>query len=152
MPVRCFSRDQAWLFPPRLEDLIPNDHPARFVAAFVEAMERGVWIDFGVYLDGDRLGAPSYHPVAMLCAWIYGFMVGVRSCRKLEMACRDQLPFLWLTGWQCPDHNSLWRFYKEHRSAMRKLFKRTVKTAVKMGLVDLAVLAVASGEPPDVPS
>ena len=26
--------------------------------------------------------------------------------------CRDQIPYLWLTGWQYHDHNTLWRFYK----------------------------------------
>ena len=69
-------------------------------------------------------------------------MTGVRSCRKLEVACRDQIPYLWLTGWQHPDHNTLWRFYKGHRQSMRKLFERTVRTAVAMELVDLAVQAV----------
>ena len=69
-------------------------------------------------------------------------MTGVRSCRKLETACRDQIPCLWLTGWQHPDHNTLWRFYKKHRPSMRKLFERTVRTVVTMGLVDLAVQAV----------
>ena len=60
----------------------------------------------------------------MLCVWLYGFMTGVRSCRKLETACREQLSFLWLTGWQHPDHNTLWRFYKGHEEAMRKPFKQ----------------------------
>ena len=85
------------------------------------------------------LGAPAYHPRALLCVWLYGFMTGVRSCRKLEAACRDQIPHLWLTGWQHPDHNTLWRFYKDHRQAMRSLSKRTVRTAVTMKLVDLAI-------------
>ena len=61
---------------------------------------------------------------------------------ELEAACRDQIPYLWLTGWQHPDHNTLWRFYRGHRQAMRKLFERTVRTAVTMKLVDLAVQAV----------
>ncbi len=69
-------------------------------------------------------------------------MTGVRSCRKLEAAGRDRIPYLWLTGCQHPDHNTLWRFYKEHREAMRRLFQRTVRTAVAMQLVDLAVQAV----------
>ena len=69
-------------------------------------------------------------------------MTKVRSCRKLEAACRDQIPFLWLTGWQHPDHNTLWRFYQGHRQGMRELFKRTVRTAVSLDLVDLAVQAV----------
>ena len=78
----------------------------------------------------------------MLCVWLYGFMTGIRSSRKLEAACRDQIPYLWLTGWQNPDHNTLWRFYKDHRQAMRSLFKRTVQTAIAMELVDLALQAV----------
>ena len=88
------------------------------------------------------LGAPAYHPRALLSVWLYGFMTGVRSCRKLEAACRDQIPYLWLTAWQQPDHNTLWRFYKRHRQSMRRLFERTVRTAVAMELVDLAVQAV----------
>ena len=51
-------------------------------------------------------------------------------------------PDLWLTGRQHPDHNTLWRFYRVRRKAMRSLFRRTVRTAVKMELVDLAVQAV----------
>ena len=118
------------------------DHPARFVAEFVDALDRDAWAELGVEIEGEVLGAPAYHPRALLSVWLYGFMTGVRSSRKLEAACRDQIPYLWLTGWQHPDHNTLWRFYKGHRQAMRKLFERTVRTAVAMKLVDLAVQAV----------
>ena len=66
-------------------------------------------------------------------------MSGVRSCRKLEAACRDHIPYLWLTGWQHPGYNTLRRFYQRRHQGMRKLLKRTVRTAVSMELVDLAV-------------
>ena len=69
-------------------------------------------------------------------------MAGIRSSRKLEASCQDQVPYLWLTGWQRPDHNTLWRFYQAHRDAMRKLLKYTVATAIELDLVDLAVQAV----------
>ena len=74
------------------------DHPARFVAVFVDALDKEGWAELGVEINGDPLGAPAYHPRALLCVWLYGFMTGVRSCRKLEAACRDQIPCLWLTG------------------------------------------------------
>jgi transposase len=93
----------------------------------------------GIGAEGELLGAPAYHPKALLAVWLYGFMTGVRSSRKLEIACRDQVPYLWLTGWQQPDHNTLWRFYRDHRQAMRNLLKYTVATALESGLVDLAL-------------
>ena len=142
MPLRDMGREQIWMLPPTLDELLPLDHPARFVAEFVDALGRDGWAELGVDIDGDAMGAPAYHPRALLSVWLYGFMTGVRSCRKLEAACRDQIPYLWLTGWQRPDHNTLWRFYKGHRQAMRKLFERTVRTAVAMKLVDLAIQAV----------
>jgi transposase len=142
MPVRQLNRQQTWLLPPTLDELIPDNHPARFVAMMVDSLDAATWQKLDIKLEGEPLGAPNYHPRAMLSVWLYGFMTNARSSRKLESACRDQITYLWLTGWQHPDHNSLWRFYKAHRNEMRHLFKLTVKTAVKMDLVDLAVQAV----------
>lgn len=142
MPLRPLNQQQTWLFPPTLKELIPDDHPVRFIASFVDTLDDTIWQEMSVDIYGEPLGAPAYHPRSLLSVWLYGFMTGTRSSRKLEAACRDQMPYLWLTGWQHPDHNTLWRFYKEHRAEMRHLFKLTVRTAVNMDLVDMAVQAV----------
>ena len=93
MPLREMGREQIWMLPPTLDELLPLDHPARFVAEFVDALDREDWAELGVKIDGEVLGAPAYHPRALLSVWLYGFMTGVRSCRKLEAACRDQIPY-----------------------------------------------------------
>ncbi|HET9870075.1 MAG TPA: transposase, partial [bacterium] len=142
MPLRAMNRDQEWLFPPSMDDLVGEDHPARFVAAFVDALGGDTLREMGIVAEGDALGAPSYPPRLLLSIWLYGFLRGVRSSRKLEVACREHLPFLWLSGFTHPDHNTLWRFYQAHRQSMRTLLKRTVRAAVRVGLVDLAVQAV----------
>jgi len=142
MPLRPLNREQVWMLPPTLGELIPSDHPARFVAEFVDTLSRESWIELGIGIDGEPLGAPAYHPRALLCVWLHGFMTGIRSSRKLEAACRDHVPYLWLTAWQHPDHNTLWRFYQAHRGAMRKLLKYTVATAIELDLIDLAIQAV----------
>ncbi len=142
MPHRPLNREQMWILPPSLDEFLGPGHPARFVAEFVDALDDDNWVGFGVDKDGDPMGAPSYHPRALLGVWLYGFMTGVRSTRMLEVACRDQIPYLWLTGCQRPDHVTLWRFFDAHRDGMRKLLKRTVQTAVKMDLVELALQAV----------
>ena len=72
----------------------------------------------------------------------------MHSRRKLEAAYRDQIPYLWLTGWQYPDHNTRWQFYKRYRRSMRPLFKHTARTAVALELVDLVVQTVDGTEVP----
>ena len=142
MPLRPFNREQAWLLPPTLDQMITDDHPVRFVAAFVDGLDAEAWRELEIDPTGDPMGAGAYHPRALLSIWLYGFMSGVRSSRKLEAACRDQISYMWLAGMQRPDHNTLWRFYRAHRERMRSLMRRTVRTAVKAGLVDLALQAV----------
>src|SRR5437868_13923916 len=142
MPVRPLNREQGWLLPHSLEELLSEDHPARFVGAYVDALSQETWAELGVLPGGEELGAPAYHPKLLLSVWLYGFMTGLRSSRKLEAACREQLPYLWLTGLQTPDHNTLWRFHEEHRLGMRGLLKHTVRTAIAAGLIDLALQAV----------
>lgn len=68
--------------------------------------------------------------------------MGIGSCRRLEQACRDHLPLLWLTGCQVPDHNTLWRFFRDHRQALQGLFGQSVKTAVAADLVGVVLHAM----------
>jgi transposase len=142
VPIRPFSRDTIWLLPPSLEEVIGPEHPARFIGMFVDQLDRVAWATLAIDPQGEPRGAPSYAPAVLLSVWLYGFVTGVRSSRKLEVACRDQLPYRWLSGWQRPDPNTLWRFYQAHRQQMRTLLKRTVQTALRLGLIDLAVQAV----------
>ena len=64
MPLRDMDREQMWLLPPTLDDLLPLDHPARFVAEFVDALDKEGWAELGVEIEGDPMGAPAYHPKA----------------------------------------------------------------------------------------
>ena len=82
MPLRDMDREQMWLLPPSLDELLPLDHPARFVAVFVDALDKEGWAELGVEINGDPLGAPAYHPRALLCVWLYGFMTFARPRKR----------------------------------------------------------------------
>ena len=142
MPQRSFSRAQSFLVPPAFDDWLPADHAARFVATLLDGFPAETWQELGIARTAKQTGAPRYAPEALLAIWVYGFMCGIRSVRGLEAACRDQIPFRWLSGNQTPDHNTLARFYQSHRSAMAGIFKQTVTIAVRAGMVDWAVQAV----------
>ncbi len=63
MPLRDMDREQMWLVPPSLDELFPKDHPARFVAEFIDALNKEVWSKLGVDIDGDSMGTPRTTPV-----------------------------------------------------------------------------------------
>ena len=66
MPLRPVNRDQGWLPPPTLDELLSQDHPARFIAALVEGLDSGSWEEMEIDLDGapPPLGATApAHPL-----------------------------------------------------------------------------------------
>ena len=131
--------DQQWMFPPTLEDLLPKDHPARMVREYVDSqnLER---LGFRVRLSD--AGRPNYSSNLLLKVWLYGYMVRIRTTRQLERACMDQIAMLWLTGMHRPDHTTLWRFWRDNRKGIRKLFRQLLQIAVSCELVGLVLHAV----------
>jgi len=139
MPVRPCTRGQMWLLPPSLDDTIPACHAVRFIASYVEELRaKGI----GLRQRAAVRGEPEYDVWMLLAAWLYGFMMRIRSSRRLEVAAREHLPLIWLLGGQHPDHSTLCRFLRANRGVMRDLFKQTVRTAVQVGLVEFAFQAV----------
>ena len=130
---------QQFLFPPALEDWVAADHPARFLREFVDQLDLAA---LGFALPVAVEGRPPYHPSLLLKIWLYGYYHRIRATRKLEVACREQLSLLWLTGLIQPDHNALWRFWRDNQKALRAIFKQTVQVAVRTGAVGLALQAL----------
>lgn len=131
--------DQQFLFPPALEDWVPADHPVRFLREFVEQLDLPA-LQF-VIPAADQ-GRPPYAPSLMLKIWLYGYYHRIRSTRRLEAACREVLPLVWLCGRLAPDHNSLWRFWRDNQKALRTVFKQSIRLAVHTGAVGLALQAL----------
>lgn len=142
MPFRSGEREAGWQLPSSLDTLLPADHPVRFVAAYLDSLDASDWTQLGISLQPAEKGASRYHPQILLGLWVWGFMQGVRSARKLEVAAQEMVSYRWLAGQQTPDHNTLWRFYQAHRAGMRYLLTHSVRLAVRAGLVDLALQAV----------
>ncbi len=130
---------QQFLLPPAIEDWISTDHPARFLREFVEELDLP---KLGFVTASGEEGRPAYAPGLLLKIWLYGYLQRIRSSRKLEKACTELLPLMWLAGLNRPDHNTLWRFWRDHQKPLREVFKQTVQLALQTGAVGLVVQAL----------
>ena len=66
----------------------------------------------------------------------------IRSTRQLERMCLNDIGMLWLIGMNYPDHNTIWRFFRDNKPALKAVFRQTVRVAAKMELVELVLNAV----------
>jgi transposase len=72
------DRDQATLFPARLDEALGEDHPARVVDAFIDALDLKA---LGVGVEPEATGRPGYHPATMLKIYLYGYLNQIQSSR-----------------------------------------------------------------------
>lgn len=133
------NRTQIFLLPPSLDDWVAPTHPARFVADLVESLDLET---LGFRASPGEEGRPHYAAELLLGVWLYGWMERVRSSRALEKACQCDVAFIWLTSQQRPDHNTLWRFFRDNRMALKKLFAHVVRIAANANLVGFALHAL----------
>ena len=130
---------QQFLLPPSVEDWVSSDHPVRFIRLFVESLKLG---DIGFKERESEEGRPNYSSELLLKIWLYGYFCKIKSSRELERSCKNEMPLIWLSGMNYPDHNTLWRFFRNNRSSIKGVFKQTVKLAVKSDMVGFALQAV----------
>jgi transposase len=132
-----------FLFPPSLEDWVGRDDPARFIRAFVDSLELEeiAGAEWAASTE-DPSGRPHYAFDLLLKVWLYGYVNNIRSSRKLERACRQMVPLIWLAGRFEPDHNTLWRFWSRYRGALKKVFVQSVRVALQADLVGMVLQAV----------
>ena len=75
------DRNQATLFPERLDDYIVEDSAVRVIDVFLDELDLS---GLGFKTEPNDTGRPAYHPSTMLKIYVYGYLNRVQSSRRLE--------------------------------------------------------------------
>ena len=104
-----------------LEDKITADNPVRFIDAFVNHID-AVKIGFQPKILKTE-GRPNFRLEVFLKLYLYGYLNGVRSSRRLEKECFRNIEVQWLLEAIHPNYHSISDFRKDNPKALKQLFK-----------------------------
>ena len=128
-----YYQDQLMAIPPTLDELVSKGHPVRIVNDVINR------INIESLFQAYKIkGNSSYHPQMLLKVLVYGYVSNIYSSRKLEVACRENVNFMWLSGMSYPDRNTINRFRGVRlKEALRSVFEEVVKLLAGEGLLSI---------------
>ena len=118
------DRNQASLFPERLDDFIDENNSVRLIDAFVESLPLGKLGFAGV--EPKDTGRPAYHPSVLLKIYVYGYLNRIQSSRRLEREAQRNVELMWLTGRLTPDFKTIADFRKDNGKAIQGVCRQFV--------------------------
>lgn len=132
---KSYNQNDNLLFPPCLGDFIAENDPVRVLDAIVENLD--ISAIEATYVGG---GTSSYHPRMLLKVVLYAYLQNVYSGRKMETLVRRDVNFVWLSGMQRPDFNTINLFRKNRLAGViDDLFTQVVQMLVDGKFISLEV-------------
>lgn len=129
-------KNQNWLLPLNLSDMIPEDHVCLLIESFIDEQD---FSSFDIKYSG--AGHPAYHPRIILKLLVMGVLDRVRSSRKLARNARENVVYMYLSEKLCPDFRTISDFRKNNPIIVKTAFQHTVTLAKIEGMLDLSNLA-----------
>lgn len=136
--IRGISRFQMQMI--SLEESISADHPVRFIDAFANHLDL-MKLGFIVHKHQEE-GRPGFETTLFLKIYLYGYLNGIRSSRKLERECIRNMELQWLTCGLSPNYHSICDFRKTNPKALKNVFKLFVSFLKNEKLIDCETVAI----------
>lgn len=120
---------------------ISENNPIRIIDILVEKIYYGQKEKFRKEKD-DNIGRPKYHNLTFLKLYLYGYLHGISSSRKLESETQRNIEVMWLLGNLQPDHWVISRYRKENGEMIKYLAKEFRNFLRVTGYIDGKTVAI----------
>ena len=131
--IEGVAREQVMLLPDQLDDYVGADDLARVIDRFVDEVDAAE-LRFRLAVPA-RTGRPGYAPSGLLKLYLYGYVNGVRSSRRLERACQQNVVVMWLLRKLAPDHKTIATFRQQSGAAIAAVCALFVQFCRSQGLL-----------------
>jgi transposase len=116
------NRFQTALLPPSVDDYVSGHNPVRAIDAYVATLDLAS-LNVRNSGSGVTAGQPAYHPCILIKLYLYGYINGLRSSRKLEREAARNLEVIWLVDNLRPSYKTIANFRKDNSCALKAINK-----------------------------
>jgi transposase len=119
-----------------LDQMLPPDHVARVVWAYVEQVDVGPLLA-EIRAVEHHAGNPAIDPRILLGLWLLATVQGVGSAREIERRCEEHTAYRWLAGGLTINYHTLSDFRTEQVAFLDQLLSSGVATLLHQQLIVL---------------
>ena len=131
------DRDTQFLFPPSVQEWLPEDHLARFIVDIVEQLDLSE-----LEQSYAGRGSDAHHPAMLVALLLYGYASGTFSSRALERASYDSIAVRYVTANTHPDHDTINSFRKRFLKQIEAIFIQVLGCAQELGMLKLGTVSL----------
>jgi transposase len=138
--IQGIDRLQSTAFPEVFDDLIGKENSVRFLDAFVDHLDVR---ELGfTHATPASTGRPPFHPKHILKLYIYGYLKGTRTSRKLEDLTKCNIEVMWLINRVHPDHKVISDFRKDNIDALTNVTRKFTLFCKEMHLFGRELIGI----------
>jgi transposase len=134
--LRHAVRDQIEFRECALDELLPEEHQARIVWAYVCSLDLAELYARIQAVEAGPGQAPA-DPRILLSLWLYATLRGVGSARELNRLCEQHVDYRWICGGVSMNYHTLSDFRAQHVELLDRLLTESVASLMAEGLVTL---------------
>jgi transposase len=134
---RPLDRDTLFLLPPSIQDWLPENDLAYYIADVVSKLDlRSLRAQYA------GRGHAAYQPEMMVALLFYGYATGIFSSRRLEQATYHLIPIRYITANQHPEHDTIATFRRRFLSEIKACFRQILLIAAESGMIKLGRVSI----------
>ena len=134
------QREQVELRACDLDSLLPPEHAARTVWAFVQSLDLAPLYARIKAVQGGA-GRPAIDPAVLVALWLWATVDGVGSAREVDRLCERDHAYRWMCGGVGLNYHTLADFRTEHEAWLDAQLTRSIASLLDRQLVTLNVVA-----------
>jgi transposase len=123
-----------------LDQMLPSDHRARLVWAYVESLDLS-FLYAQIKVTPATFGRSAISPEMLVSLWMLATLDGIGAARELDRRCGTDIAYMWICGGVGINHHTLSDFRSGQVEFLERLLVDSIAALVHQGLVPLETIA-----------